>query len=176
MGWSYTHKPPGVSVREFLEQEFQGSDRLIDVAVVGLREAYAAIRTADGRVVGAVILLDYRPRDFYNFGYKIMDEEMGPFCYRCPERILRQLSPTTNEHALEWRRHCQEELARRQKRIPLRPGMKVRAPEPIRFADGRYRQEFVVLRMGRHLRFRAEDGLLCRIRDPHQYAWIVVSA
>ena len=39
---------------------------------------------------------------------KTMDETMGPFYYDCPKRILKMLSPTDNEAALEWRRKCAE--------------------------------------------------------------------
>jgi hypothetical protein len=33
-----------------------------------------------------------------------MIEHMGPFEDGCPERILTLLTPTDDEHALDWRR------------------------------------------------------------------------
>lgn len=52
---------------------------------------------------GAVILTE---RDGSQWGYKDMDETMGPVESRAPVQILEMLSPTTNHHALEWRERC----------------------------------------------------------------------
>lgn len=34
---------------------------------------------------------------------KIMDEDMGPYAYKCPHEILELLTRTTNRYALKWR-------------------------------------------------------------------------
>lgn len=52
-------------------------------------------------------------KDYYNFSYKDMDESCGPFSYDCPESILKMLSPTDNEFALNWRKKCREHLQKR---------------------------------------------------------------
>ncbi|NSW83918.1 MAG: hypothetical protein HPY90_11735 [Syntrophothermus sp.] len=113
----YTHKPHNISAKEFLKDKFTWTDsktgaynRVLDCSIVRLREAYLAVEygDADGAkgVFGLVCLLDYRPNDYYNFGYKDMAEEMGPYFYNCPERILELLTPTDDEWALKWRETC----------------------------------------------------------------------
>lgn len=37
---------------------------------------------------------------------KNLNEEMGPYESNCPKKILKQLTPTDNEIALEWRKRC----------------------------------------------------------------------
>lgn len=48
-----------------------------------------------------------------NFSYKDMDETMIPCYYDCPESILKLLSDTNNENALEYRRLCREKRRKR---------------------------------------------------------------
>ena len=45
-------------------------------------------------------------KDYYNFGYKDMDETMGPGDCDCPKSIIALLSETDNEYALYWRQKC----------------------------------------------------------------------
>jgi len=37
------------------------------------------------------------------WGYKPMDETMGPFYYNCPKTYLRDASPPVNQTAANWR-------------------------------------------------------------------------
>lgn len=60
----------------------------------------------NGDVFGVVFLTSIR--DKYYFAYKDMDESEIPYCYDCPESILKLLSDTDNKNALEWRRLCRE--------------------------------------------------------------------
>lgn len=74
---------------------------------------YAALKHTDKRTnevvnVGVVILTSSDLKSGFNFGYKDMDETMGPGYYDCPKSILNLLSPTDNEYALEWRKSCIE--------------------------------------------------------------------
>ena len=57
---------------------------------------------------GVVFLTSVDSKDYYNFSYKDMDETCGPFCYDCPESILKLLSPTTSEFAQKWRDGCRK--------------------------------------------------------------------
>ncbi len=140
MGWTYTHKNSGQSVREFFEKEFNctnesGSWKILDLAVVNMREAYMAmeiIPTGQPRkVVGVVCLLGYSKSD-YNFGYKDMDESMGPNADNCPARILDLLTQTEYEYALSWRERCRKNL----NRPKLAVGQILKFKDPIRFRDG----------------------------------------
>ena len=74
---------------------------------------YAAVeevRDGERTVFAAVCITGgvdrYDP--YFNFSYKDMDETCGPFCYDCPESILKLLSPTTSEFAQKWRDGCRK--------------------------------------------------------------------
>lgn len=69
---------------------------------------YGAIQRIDKventrTVYGEVIITSLKDGEFY---YKEMSEDVGPYQYDCPVGILKLLSATDNEHALEWRRKC----------------------------------------------------------------------
>lgn len=59
------------------------------------------------------------------WGYKDMDESMGPCYYDCPERILAQ-SDDTSEGGTQWRENCRkyrkERAVRREWAKSLKPG------------------------------------------------------
>lgn len=77
---------------------------------------YAAMRsTKTGKVWALVALTDV---ENHGFGYKDMDETVGPCCYDCPTAILKLLSPTDNEYAKTWRAKC---YANTNKRKPTKP-------------------------------------------------------
>ena len=122
------------------------------------RVYYAAAQVLlDGvgrEVVAIVCLVRWAPRppDGYVFGYKDMDETMGPCEASCPEPILKLLTPTANEHALAWRQRCLANLQRRARK--LADGDRIRLPEPIKFTDGHVGCEFIVERRGRRVILR----------------------
>lgn len=141
MGTTCTHKPKGMTVAEFFidhgvlrwGDNLPHTYRVLDSALVNLREFYAAIeqvhkQTGERRVWAAVILVTfYRPsRAGYmpeNFCYKDMDESMGPYHTNCPERILKLLTSTEHEYAIEWRQRCWAKINRRKARPKNRPGL-----------------------------------------------------
>lgn len=59
-------------------------------------------------------------KDYYNFSYKDMSEDMEPFYYDCPRTILDLLTPADSENANRWRNKCREQLAIRTKQRALR--------------------------------------------------------
>ncbi|MEW6047194.1 MAG: hypothetical protein AB1609_12030 [Bacillota bacterium] len=170
MGWVFDHKPKGESMLEFFRREFDTKSpspgdpvgRVLDCAAT-LHEAYIAYERVwpEGRrEVNAIVCeLMYRPNDFYNFGYKDVDEEMGPIHANCPERILRLLTPTDNETARRWREECWENLRARRGRPRLRKGVVIRFSEPVRFTSGSRLSEF-----------RVEDPRRLVFSDP-RYPW-----
>lgn len=107
MGWTFTHREKDTPIRTFFEREFAGPGRVIDCAVVHRNTAYIAYELPDNRVAAIVCMLSYA-RDEYgnNFGYKDVDESMGPIDAKCPRRILEKLTPTNYEYANDWRRRC----------------------------------------------------------------------
>jgi hypothetical protein len=152
MGWLTMKSLNGHSgPRSYLDAQFtqQHPDAISKVllsALVGRRVYYAAveqIRIANGeREVWAVIcLVRYNPRNSegYVFGYKDMEESMGPYECDCPEPILDLLTPTDNRHALQWRARCRESAAARRAKAgnaSPRPGQVIVFDEPLAFTDG----------------------------------------
>lgn len=66
-------------------------------------------------VFGQVALTSTKWSDGMNFGYKDMNETIGPYYYDCPESILNLLTETEDEYALEWRRKCREKIEKRKR-------------------------------------------------------------
>lgn len=144
MGWTFTVKPSWKTTREFLRGKLNcsnehGSWEVLDDALVARTEYYAAIRRThtDGTapyVFGAVFLVRHVPRarDGYTFGYKDMDESMGPNADRCPLRILDLLSPTDEKYAIEWRERCRRYHDRQKRKLELL--QRVEFTDPIHFS------------------------------------------
>ncbi|NHM25946.1 hypothetical protein G7K71_02755 [Desulfofundulus sp. TPOSR] len=157
MGWTFTQKYHGESIKEFFKKEFDYRrddgryGRVIDCAVVNLSTAYIAYEMGDGtgkrEVTAIVCLLRFVPNapDGCNFGYKDMTENMHPYYYDCPERILKLLTPTDNESALRWREKCWENIRTRKARPRLVKGAVIEFTEPITFRSGRQERTFRVI-------------------------------
>ena len=122
MGWTTTYKPKGEPVLDFFMRNGVlrwGDDnpntyRVLDSALVSMSTFYAAVEQVNKetgkRIVWAAVILVRFSRDPHNrdnnFGWKDMDESCGPYETKCPERILKLLTPTDNEYALSWRKAC----------------------------------------------------------------------
>ena len=166
MGWTFKEKP--LNVREDLDRSLtwaneSGARRVLDSAIVNRTEYYAAVEWVrpDGtrEVWCAVFLLKFHPRarDGLTFGYKDMSEEMGPYAWRCPVRILDALTPTENAHANGWRAKCREYHARRAALPKLAEGMRLRiANESVPTIDGIPLREVTVLRAGTKPLFKVD--------------------
>lgn len=141
MGWTWTYKPKGVTATDFLLNSSGtlkwGEDNpyrytVLDTSIVNLRTFYAAVEqvhkeTGERRVWAAVFLLGYVPKARYeNFGWKDMDESMGPCEARCPERILDLLTETEYGHAKDWRARCRTYHADRKAKLKIEPGFTVK--------------------------------------------------
>ncbi len=128
----------------------------------GNRTYYAAVQRHDngvpGDVFAIVCLVRWNPRasDGYVFAYKDLDETMGPCEAECPERILRLLTPTTYEHAINWRQRCRDNLQLRAR--PIIDGMRIKLPAPMTFTDGFVGDDFIVTKIGGSIRLRPTNG------------------
>jgi hypothetical protein len=112
MGWTgiTTKTPPKgeLAMKKFFEKEF--GKEILAIAVSG-EEVHMAIRS-EGRVFAITCIVSYN-RSREEFLYKDMDETMGPFYYKCPNRILDLLTVTENVSAITWRRSCRKMNERR---------------------------------------------------------------
>lgn len=120
MGWTYqhaTHYKNGKIDRHaecdgyFMESLNAGNFNILKSCMVGT-VYYAAVRGKNAPDVwAAVFLTAENNRDYFNFGYKDMSEDMGPYCYDCPKSILDLLSPTDSQSANAWREACRKRHA-----------------------------------------------------------------
>ena len=192
MGWLYMsrhhmggHATPSAYLADQFTYSRTSDDgttqglRVLESACVGNRVWYAAaqkiVNDVPGDVVAIVCLVRWNLQDKegMHFGYKDMDETMGPCEDGCPEKILRLLTATTYESALDWRRRCLKRL-----RLLTRPvidGMRIRLDQPLTFGDGYVGADFTVIKRNGKIRFRGENGfahyVISRFRDR---AWSVV--
>lgn len=72
---------------------------------------YAAVKqtnlkSGNSVVFGMTILTSTNLKDYFNFSYKEISEDMGPGDCQCPISILNLLDETTNQYALDWRERC----------------------------------------------------------------------
>jgi len=193
MGWTTTsdyerHGRGLFTIREYLDQRFASDHpdfprhEVLDSSLHGKTEYYAAVRSTDretGRVIvfALIALVSYKPRDpdGHTLGWKEMSENSGPYCFNCPDRILSMLDETDNGNALEWRATCRAHRAQKRKAGgAFQEGARVRFKMPFRFPGGIERQEFIVEKHGRALRFRAEDGTLCSIPKAKEQSFEVI--
>jgi hypothetical protein len=165
MGWDWSHRYKGQSNREFFSQGWDSVEILADSTINNVW--YAAVRVKEtGQVFAAVYLISRAPRSYYNFGYKSQSEDMGPNAAEAPKKILDLLSPTDNEYALEWRKRCQENLAKKAaapKAGDIKVGDIVRLHTALHFTNGMEIQEFTVVghkdRSGRIQKRLSHNGI-----------------
>jgi len=161
MGWTYTNRPRGLTHDEFFTRKFNSVDILASATVRSTY--YAAVRQrATGKVFALVCLLNWRPRDRYNFGYKDMDETMGPCEAAAPAKVLDALTdPPANDHARAWRERCAQNVTR----PVIRFGDTVRLASPVTFSFGQ-ESVFTRVRYGRARNvYQTPDGRLVRLRN-----------
>lgn len=80
---------------------------------------YEPIPENERDTFGVIFLTSTDSKDYFDFSYKDMTENYGPYEANCPKGILDLLSPTENEFALQWRAKCRENLAKRRDKNSL---------------------------------------------------------
>lgn len=122
MGTLCSHKPSSVKATDFLisnhldwskhDSATGEKHTVLATALVGFREFYAAVEhvKVDGArgVWCAVLKVSWHPGDHYNCCVKSMSEHDDPYFHRCPEKILKLLTPLpdSESNAKEWREKC----------------------------------------------------------------------
>lgn len=194
MGWLYMQSLKGhYGPRQYLDAQLtftrpELTSKVLRSALVGMRVYYAAIEhirneTNERIVFAAVCLVRYNPRDRegYIFGYKDMDETVGPNESDCPEAILDLLTPTEYPCAQAWRARCRENLAARHalaSKPSPRPGQTIVFDRPLSFSNGCKLDRFEVVanpRSHRTVLFRAADiGGLYRITNVKKHSYRLI--
>lgn len=181
MGATGTHREKGMSDREFFEKELPigltQHGRVLDCATMPTsgewqRVFYAAVQNNDdapyapGKTWALVVLMHWSPNaDYFNFTYKDMSDESGPAEDLCPARILDLLSPTDSEYAVEWRKRCRENAAKKA-RAKLKVGDVIAFDSPYTFANDRKVRRFRFLGKRAWAALDDEDGhppFTCRL-------------
>jgi hypothetical protein len=174
MGWITTHRDKGITNDQWFQREVIGEGRTIVASSTIKSVYYAAVREdVTGQVWGLVCLTSRRPnREFHNFGWKSMTEDMGPNAADAPAKVLDALTETDSEYALEWRAECRANLAHRAALPKVKAGQRVRFSHAMQFSDGVERQEFELI--GRNA-FRSLDGVRVSISNWKDRTFEVVS-
>lgn len=143
MGWLIGSRPAD-SVKEHMDAKFVWETdsivtRVLSSAVVNIREYYAAVerkhKDTGKTEVFAVVCKLYSSRT--EFGYKDMDESVGPALRKCPQRILELLTEPYNDYAREWRDACWANIKQRALVPKLEAGLELRFNPPVKFSSGR---------------------------------------
>lgn len=192
MGWLYMPRSSmggHASPKAYLDDQFtyqrpgeDGTTRGLEVlasSCPGNRVYYAAVQImtdgAPGEVFAVICLIRWNPRDKEGmvFGYKDMDETVGPYETDCPARILDLLTPTDRPYALAWRERCRANLALKAR--VLRDGDRIRFDTAMTFTDGHEAQEFIVRKSGRKVSLRdPATGGGYRVSRLMERAWSLV--
>jgi hypothetical protein len=166
-------------------------DKVLDLAGVGTTVYLLVCRTpkaawepstiyvndTDGSFRWIAIFLTRKACDAYDFGYKGLQESMGPVEACCPRRLIAAASPLRDpdptiegNYAARWRQKCLDQATAKAKRkAELVHGTTVHLSRVLDFTDGHRGDRFVVeivRQRGRsHTYFKAPNGSLYRIRN-----------
>lgn len=111
MGYFFEYGTEGMTAKEYKQHVVrsvvngakQSGQTVLDHGG-GSNELFILVETYTKK---RVILCYKLQRNEGMWGYKPMDEEMYPYCYTCPERILKE-STSMVKNAIEWRERCRE--------------------------------------------------------------------
>lgn len=160
MGTYYSTGTSNYTWKEFIYSEIDTENHKILQCSIKGRVAYLACESK-GIVYGLVLLLSTYNGDK---GYKPVDETMGPFNYDAPKSLIKKLTPTDDENAIQWRKTCLEKAGKPK----IKEGDRVKFDYPVsfRFRGKRYQDtDFKVSRLSgvRGLVFESTEGVLVKI-------------
>lgn len=147
MGWTYLHRDKGTLDKDFFLKDFDAGTVFHAWGTVA-GTFYAAVETPrePGKVWALVAMTNWAPKDHYNFGFKDMSEDMGPYQSRAPLSVLNALTPTDHNYALEWRDRVTHHHEQRKALRGLQAGDQVVLATALRFTNGDERDTFTVRR------------------------------
>jgi len=148
MGWDWSNRKPGMTTRAYFEREFghgtpEAKTEFVGTAMVGAT-FYAAVRELATGKVFALVCLTQRQRGYFNFGYKSMDENMGPNEAEMPPKLLDMLTPTDHEYATEWRYQCRLNAEKKALAAAAPYGTHIRLSRPVKFSGKLFVTDFLI--------------------------------
>jgi len=194
MGWTGTYNIPQDRAAYMRDQLEQGGNFKVVAQNMHGGTYYAAVEKigVSPREVFAFIARTEVKGKGYNrmFMVKEMDETVGPYYWDASQAVMNALTPTTYEHAIEWRKKVAERRATKKRKAAAGvgkwpEGTVLRSEEPVSFTDktiaDRFTVEYHRKRVGRYrqtknpvIMFRRDDGLLCTLRRAIQERLIEV--
>lgn len=164
MGWTCTDKPH--NVKEYFDKMHvsahpeKSTMRVLKSALKNFREYYAAVEitnreTGESKVVCSVIICNfYKDYGTDQISYKEMMDSCGPNVDNCPESILKLLTDTDSQYAIDWRDRCWAKINMR-KAINgmMKHGTKVQFEPALEFGDGTKHSELYVWKGCNRTRF-----------------------
>lgn len=116
----------------------EGKSTLLKYSVVG-NIAYALsehpVAGEEGKTFKIISVIKIVKYDG-EFGYKDMDESMGPFYYDCPKSILKE-STIQTETAIKWRNDCVEYAKNKKSHVKKIKDLKLGMKEGNKYDMGR---------------------------------------
>lgn len=127
MGWDYQHVTQPINRVELIKKEYTWeteTKRYTPIKGVCVNQVvYLAVeetnKQSEEKNVFAIVAPTRVTRDYFNFGFKSISEDCGPYFYDCPASILDLLTPTTSDYANKWREECRQQY---QKKIDQKKG------------------------------------------------------
>ena len=154
MGWTFTHRNKGQTTRQFFQNECFGSSWEIVTDGFGAYDYdgkpwYGLARKVETGEHVAFVFLTKTSSAYMNFGWKEMDESMGPNADDCPARVFaaieKHIPVPPHDWAASWRERVRATLARKTQAKALVPEMVVEFAEPISFTNGDKLSRFVYM-------------------------------
>ena len=134
MGWTgrFTNESSESVVRA--ELEWGNHNRIVK----NKGAKYWAVQNVKSGEVFAVVALTKRRKDGYQTEVltKLISDQEGPSDLGYPLALLKLLSPTTDEYAVEWRAKVVQYHAAKSKMPTLKSGDRVIFETPIEFTNG----------------------------------------
>jgi hypothetical protein len=128
MGWLYGWHSP-TEVRKHLREEIERSHTVLAERATAFSTHYWVLAEREHQEGGMrriifLFLIRGSKRAFGrgDYGYKDMDESMGPCYYDCPLDLIDMAGPPPNEYAATWREAVRAWHAKKRAKLALREG------------------------------------------------------
>lgn len=120
MGWLFTHGATRRDIIDDLTRDQSKDGRVFRTLRKCLRgnTMYALHESGPEGETQKWLCVYMLQRDTIGWGYKDVDESMGPCHYDCPTSYIDEADEPPNEYARQWREECRKRAAARASRKP----------------------------------------------------------